>query len=50
MTRLRLTYCGAAMNFMYPAVAPANVLVRYDNVGLGYAGIRPVPMSPLSLP
>lgn len=26
------------MNYMYPSITDANVLVRYDNVGLGFAG------------
>lgn len=26
------------MSLMYPAIAPTNVEIQYDNVGLGYAG------------
>lgn len=32
------SYVAQRMNFMYPAVTPANIQVRYDNVGLGFAG------------
>jgi len=31
-------YVADRMKYMYPEVTPANILVRYDNVGLGFAG------------
>lgn len=31
-------YVETRMNNVYPAVTPANVTIRYDNVGLGFAG------------
>jgi Flp pilus assembly protein TadG len=32
------TYVSTRMQQIYPAITPANVVIRYDNVGLGFAG------------
>lgn len=31
-------YVARRMAYMYPRVTPANIIVQYDNIGLGFAG------------